>query len=411
MGLSLGGGYRPKPPSSHQHSQPEISKPLPTSICHLHFLFPSIPSAAGTRSPGDRRKRKVSHGAETSPRRSRRLMESPPASKSQTSEDEPDHGEDLGVPEFNLLAIPRSPSPNCRLPSPHCQDTGSCPSPTLMGPYSPPASKGRRSSIAATAPATPIRIPLPSVPSQNPDGLSEANRRLLLEHEEWLQGELQKLSGCVSGKYARDRDDTELDSDTSDEDSDTESVEATGVAKSAGPTEPFNINAKYLKDVYTRFEDCRRLSHLPTLNLVFTLLESIMLVGSKRSISVLLRKSNLPKLLTAMQYNPKLNHLVNSRLDHLNCLGRHVQPIPLSAAIVALINHVNELEYLKNTIIPVVCDEGRYLNLNIYLVKMKSKLCEAIFNDRRLLPSLFGDLKGGDLCDEKTVIHLRFLKV
>ena len=112
-----------------------------------------------------------------------------------------------------------------------------------------------------------------------------------------------------------------------------------------------------------------------------------------------------------MQYNPKLNLLVNSRRDHLNFLGRHVQSTPLSTAIVALINHVTEQVYLKITIIPVVCDKGRYLSLNIYSVKVKSKLCEAIFNHRRLLPSLFGDLKGGDLCDEKTVIHLRFLKV
>jgi hypothetical protein len=359
----------------------------------------------GTRF--DSRKRKVSGGSEGKPRRSRRLGESPLSpSKSGDGADD----DDVGVPEQALITVPRSPSPSKTSPS-RSPTSGGVVSPPLVGPYSPPACKLRRNSIST--PLSPV--PLPRMvwaagPVEKPV-VSDKDQELLRDHEIWLQAQLTVLSSCAPSKGASFDANDSADSDNSDEDSETEAANCGG-GKASGGNSATVVTSKYFQDIMDRFEDCKRLNHLPTLNLVFTIFETLLLIGNKRSLNVMLRKNNLPRLLAAMQYNPKLNAHVGTRGDYVTTMGKRISAVPLPVSITDLITSVYQLMYLKDSIIPVVCDETRYLNLNIHIMRTKSKLCQAVFEDRRLLPQLFNDLKdtGSALSDAKKLDYMRFLK-
>jgi len=66
-----------------------------------------------------------------------------------------------------------------------------------------------------------------------------------------------------------------------------------------------------------RFEECKRLQHLPTLNLCFNLMDALLLLGHRQTLRVLLRRANLPKLMAStridsLALSPKL-------LPRMNC--------------------------------------------------------------------------------------------
>lgn len=351
---------------------------------------------SGERSP-DSRKRKVSGGLENQPRRTRRVREalaSPPRGGRSSPE-----AEDFR-PEF-LVRIPRSPSPCSRSP-----DFKHCPSPPLVGPYSPPAPRQRRFSLSTPSSPVPQRMSAVSQPRVDVPVLAEADGRRLLEHEDWLQAQLQSFSTCTPNRSGASEPEAG-DSDTSDDDAEPEVVVSSGPQ---GGTPAPAVNSKYFAQFYSRFEECKRLNHLPTLNLCFTLMETLLLLGNKKTLAVLLRKNNLPKLLAAMQYNPKLNHLLHCRPEYLDAMGQRRVALPLPTAVADLAVTLYQLLYLKDCLIPVVCDESRYLNFNVHVMRTKAKLCQMVFDDRRLLPQLFSDLRSGSLSLPSQLDYLRFLK-
>eukprot|EP00668_Euglena_longa_P002016 GGOE01002345.1.p1 GENE.GGOE01002345.1~~GGOE01002345.1.p1 ORF type:complete len:1044 (-),score=211.40 GGOE01002345.1:409-3420(-) len=356
----------------------------------------SSSSSDGLEGP-DSRKRKVT-GEVEQPRRSRRLREIMPSPPRRSTVISPTSDDTL--PEY-LVNIPRSP------PSPCANDFGSCPSPPLVGPYSPPAARQRRYSLST--PPSPIPQLCLSAFPQNLAAerrSSDVDARRLAEHEEWLQAQLQLYSSCVPNRSGANDPDLG-DCDVSDEESDAEAGATSPSA--AGSTTPV-VTTRYFLDLCARFEECKRLNHLPTLNLFFTLLDTILLLGNKKSLQVLLRRNNLPKLLAAMQFNPKLNALVHKRPHYLSTMGKRQVAIPLPASIAEMATTLYQLLFLKDTIIPVVCDETRYLNLNVHILRMKGKLCQTVFDDRRLLPQLFNDLRSTMPNTQARLDSLRFLK-
>jgi hypothetical protein len=170
------------------------------------------------------------------------------------------------------------------------------------------------------------------------------------------------------------------------------------------------VTPKYLQEVFARFQQCRQLGHLPSLNSCFTLLETILMIGNKRSLNALLRKANLHMVLRAMQYNPRLNHVASSRPSHLHSLSKRLEALPLPKGVADLVDTVYILQYIKDVIVPVVCDDARFMHFTLHLNSLKANLCQAVFIDQRLLPRLFAELCEGQLSDGQKLDFLRFLQ-
>jgi hypothetical protein len=352
-----------------------------------------LSNSSNADDANDSRKRKGSIEIDQVPRRARRMSDtcaSPPRVRGGSPSPDDDGS------EFTIK-VPRSPSP-CLNPEPSM-----CPSPPLVGPYSPPAPRQRRSSLST--PLSPMPpMALPKRPVENPL-VPESDRLRLASHEEWLQAQLALFSGCAPQRGGSP--DPDADSEDSDNDSETDCPPMT---VPGGASVAPQVTSKYFADFFARFEECKRLQHLPTLNLCFNLMDALLLLGHRQTLRVLLRRANLPKLIAAMQYNPKLNGHLHSRPNYVETMGKRLVALPLPTSIIELTSALYQLQFLKDTLIPVVCDETRYLNLNLHILRTKAKLCQAVFDDRKILPQLFTDLRSGSMSPSGRLDHLRFLK-
>lgn len=219
----------------------------------------------------------------------------------------------------------------------------------------------------------------------------------------WLKGELETLTKLVP-PHLRQPPPAEGEGGavkpTDDEDS------------SDGESKPVAsmITTKYLKRVFGYFETCKKEMHLPTLNIFYTFFETLLLLGHKKHMNVLLSKANLPLLIECMQYDPKLNAKVHTRKPHLQATGKRNCTVELPPGLAELATTCYLLQYCKECVFPVVCDEARFMAFNQHWHKMKTKLVEGIIRDRKLLPGLFATIQATDVSADKAVQQFRFIR-
>lgn len=294
-------------------------------------------------------------------------------------------------------------------------------------PSHPPSQASLTCSSSSSRPQT-------MVPSQFPT-LSESQWRAIRENQQWLEAQLSTLSALLPeskrpaalslssspedekapgvarpsppkrGRGLGSSDEGWVADDEGEDEDGGFGLEAAEGAGCGGP-----VNSRFVKDVFSRFQECQQYGHLPTLNLCFSVLEMMLQVATQRNLSVVLSKANISMVLSAMQYNPKFNSKVASRPKHLANLSNRLEAVPLPGGVADLAELVYGLQYLKDVVVPVVCDDGRFQPLNQCLVTTKARLCQAVLFDRRLLPRLFTDLCEGGLSEAKKYSYLRFLR-
>lgn len=125
--------------------------------------------------------------------------------------------------------------------------------------------------------------------------------------------------------------------------------------------------------------------------------------------NILLSKTNLPRLIECMQFDPKLNSKLHERKPHLEAVAQRNTAVELPPGLAELATTCYLLQYCKETVFPVVCDEARFMAFNQHWHKMKTKLIEAIIRDPKLLGSVFGKLQH-PVAAEEAVQILRFIR-
>eukprot|EP01012_Entosiphon_sulcatum_P002245 TRINITY_DN1044_c0_g1_i1.p1 TRINITY_DN1044_c0_g1~~TRINITY_DN1044_c0_g1_i1.p1 ORF type:complete len:791 (-),score=130.72 TRINITY_DN1044_c0_g1_i1:39-2411(-) len=217
----------------------------------------------------------------------------------------------------------------------------------------------------------------------------------------WLKGELESLTKLVP-PHLRQQSAVEGVVAKPTEEEDLSDQESKPVASL--------ITTKYLKQVFGYFETCKQNMHLPSLNMFYTFFETLLLLGHKKHMNVLLSKNNLPRLIECMQYDPKLNAKLHARLPHMQAAAKRNAAVELPPGLAELATTCYLLQYCKECVFPVVCDEARFMAFNQHWHKMKTKLVEGIIRDRKLLPGLFATIQATDATADKAVQQFRFIR-
>eukprot|EP01006_Ploeotia_vitrea_P048864 TRINITY_DN67284_c6_g1_i1.p1 TRINITY_DN67284_c6_g1~~TRINITY_DN67284_c6_g1_i1.p1 ORF type:complete len:908 (+),score=209.19 TRINITY_DN67284_c6_g1_i1:175-2724(+) len=169
-----------------------------------------------------------------------------------------------------------------------------------------------------------------------------------------------------------------------------------------------SVTAQFLKGVFARFQICKEYNELPVLNLFYTLFDCMLLIG--KNLHVIVHKHHLVSVLECMQYNPKFNERLLEWPLHRDALSQRCQAVALPTYVADLSTTVYSLQYMKDRVIPCVCDETRYQSFNLNLARTKSKLVRAILQDRKILKQLFGVLREENGTASSKVHCLQFLR-
>eukprot|EP00775_Hariotina_reticulata_P003204 gene3204-3481_t len=155
----------------------------------------------------------------------------------------------------------------------------------------------------------------------------------------------------------------------------------------------------YLRKLLDLFRQCEDLEDLPSLQHMFRLMRSIIMLNDTQLLDELLKEEHVMDVMGCLEYDPDLQAPQQHRTFlQTAVVFKEVVPIT-SQEVLMKIHQTYRIQYLKDVILPRSLDDATYATLSSLMLFNNVDVVLGLYQDTNFLPRLFSALKSRQLGD------------